>query len=180
MAKGRGGAKRLVNDKKNDEGKQKLSPRASPSDELNQEIIKLLQEDGRMPYDVIAARLDVSAGTVRNRVNWMREAGMLSIVAVVDPVSVDYAADAMLGIKVSPTATPESVAARLGAHQEVVYILWVGGRFDLLVELVCDAEQELTQFLIREIHNQSDIAQVEVMTSIGMFKNQFLLKRHVS
>lgn len=186
MAKGRVTAKRLAandaktNGAKTNEAKPKVSPRASPTDGLNQEIIKLLQEDGRMPYDVIAAKLEVSAGTVRNRVNWMREADQLSIVAVVDPAAADYAADAMLGIKVSPTATPESVASRLGAHQEVVYILWVAGRYDLLVELVCDAEQDLTYFLTHEIHQQPDIAQVEVMTSIGMFKNQFLLKRHVS
>lgn len=181
MAKGRATAKRVVaNDVKAAESKPKVSSRASPSDGLNQEIVKLLQEDGRLPYDVIAAKLEVSAGTVRNRVNWMRQAGQLSIVAVVDPVAADYAADAMLGVKVSSTATPESVAARLGAHQEVVYILWVAGRYDLLVELVCDAEQELTDFLTHEIHKQPDIAQIEVMTSIGMFKNQFLLKRHVS
>ena len=179
MAKGNG-RRPAASGKRVEAERPKLSPRASPSDDLNQKIIKLLQEDGRLPYDVIAAQLEVSAGTVRNRVNWMRDAGMLSIVAVVDPVAADYAADAMLGIKVSAAATPESVAQRLGAREEVVYVMWVSGRYDLLVELVCDAEQELTDFLAAQIHKQPDIAQVEVMTSIGMFKNQFLLKRHVT
>ena len=45
----------------------KPSPLASPSDDLNKQIISMLQEDGRLPYDEIAARLGVSAGTVRNR-----------------------------------------------------------------------------------------------------------------
>ena len=57
--------------------------------------------------------------------------------------------------------------------------MWVSGRFDLLVEVVCDEETELTKFLNDHIHGQTDIARVEVMTQIGMFKNQFLLKRHV-
>ena len=52
-------------------------------------------------------------------------------------------------------------------------------RFDPLVEVVCDKETELENFLNDRIHGQPDIAHVEVMTRLGMFKNQFLLKRNV-
>ena len=152
---------------------------SSPHDDLNQRIIRLLQDDGRVAYDVIGQQLGVSGGTIRNRVTRMREAGMLRIVAVVDPVAVDYESDAMLGIKIAPGITPAAVAQRLDPHPAVVYVMWVGGRFDLLVEVVCDEESELPNFLNEHIHGQPDIAHVEVMTRIGMFKNQFLLKRHV-
>ena len=57
--------------------------------------------------------------------------------------------------------------------------MWVSGRYDLLVEVVCDEETELAIVLDEHIHGHSDIAHVEVMTRIGMFKNQFLLKRHM-
>ena len=157
----------------------KLSPLSSPFDDLNQRIIRFLQDDGRAAYGVIGQQLGVSGGTIRNRVARMREAGMLRIVAVVDPVAVDYEADAMLGIKTAPGIAPVAVAERLEPHPGVVYIMWVSGRFDLLVEVVCDEETELAAFLNEHIHGQSDIAHVEVMTRIGMFKNQFLLKRHV-
>ena len=39
---------------------------ASPTDDLNQSIIKLLQDDGRMPYKDVARELDVSEGTIRD------------------------------------------------------------------------------------------------------------------
>ena len=156
-----------------------VSPLSSPFDDLNQKIIRLLQDDGRAAYDVIGQKLGVSGGTVRNRVARMREAGMLRIVAVVDPVAVDYESDAMLGVKTAPGIAPAAVAQRLDPHPAVVYIMWVGGRFDLLVEVVCDEESEFAVFLNEHVHGQSDIAHVEVMTRIGMFKNQFLLKRHV-
>ncbi len=52
-------------------------------------------------------------------------------------------------------------------------------KFDLLIEVVCDQGVEFADFLNRVIYAHSDIAHVEVMTRIGMFKNQFLLKRHV-
>ena len=156
-----------------------VSRLSSPHDDLNQQIVRLLQDDGRAAYDVIAQKLGVSGGTIRNRVARMREAGMLRIVAVVDPVAVDYESDAMLGIKTAPGVAPAEVAQRLDPHAAVVYIMWVSGRFDLLVEVVCDEETELALFLNEHIHGQSDIAYVEVMTRLGMFKNQFLLKRHV-
>ena len=157
----------------------KLSPLASPSDDLNKQIIAMLQEDGRLPYDEIAARLGVSPGTVRNRVTRMREAGMLQIVAVVDPVAVDYETDAMLGIKTAPGVPPQQVADRLADYSAVVYIAWLSGQFDLLIEVVCDEGIAFTDFLNDVIYGHADIAHVEVMTRIGMFKNQFLLKRHV-
>ncbi len=156
-----------------------VSPLSSPHDDLNQQIVRLLQDDGRATYDEIGQKLGVSGGTVRNRVTRMRDAGMLRIVAVVDPVAVDYESDAMLGIKTAPGVAPSAVAERLDPHEAVVYVMWVSGRFDLLVEVVCDEETELANFLNDHIHGQPDIAHVEVMTRLGMFKNQFLLKRNV-
>ena len=156
-----------------------VPPLSSPFDDLNQQIIRLLQDDGRAAYDVIGQKLGVSGGTIRNRVARMREAGMLRIVAVVDPVAVDYESDAMLGIRTAPGIAPRAVAQRLDPYPAVVYIMWVSGRFDLLVEVVCDEETELASFLDEHIHGRPDIAHVEVMTRIDMFKNQFLLKRNV-
>ena len=156
-----------------------VSPLASPDDDLNQQIIRLLQDDGRAAYDEIGLKLGVSGGTVRNRVTRMRDAGLLRIVAVVDPVVADYESDAMLGIKAAAGVAPTAIAQRLDPHGAVVYVMWVSGRFDLLVEVVCDEETELASFLNDHIHGRPDIAHVEVMTRLGMFKNQFLLKRNV-
>ena len=163
-----------------DHGAGRISPLASPSDDLNRQIISMLQEDGRLPYDEMAARLGVSAGTVRNRVTRMREAGLLQIVAVVDPVAVDYETDALLGITTAAGVPPQQVAERLPDYAAVVYIVWVSGQFDLLIEVVCDEGVEFTDFLNEAIYGHADIAHAEIMTRIGMFKNQFLLKRHVA
>lgn len=150
--------------------------KASPDDDLNRAIITLLQRDGRMPFSEIAERLEVSEGTIRNRVAAMKQAGMLRIIAIADPVVAEYETDAMLGLKVSPDATPAQVAQRLGALPSVVYILWVAGQFDLLIEVVTNDRDEFLEFLHTEIHNQSDIASAETMMGLKNFKNQFLLK----
>ena len=150
---------------------------ASPEDDLNRAIIKMLQEDGRLPYKDIATVLDVSEGTIRNRVQSMKQSGALKIVALADPMAIRYKADAMIGIKVASPATPRKVAERLSLYSEVVYVLWVSGRYDLLIEVVCETSESFQAFIENHCFGSDDIDQIEVMTGIEMFKNQFLLKR---
>lgn len=155
-----------------------VSDLASPADSLNREIIRMLQEDGRMAFAEIASALEVSEGTIRNRVNAMKQAKQLRIVAITDPRVMEYRTDAILGLKVAGGISPSSVAERLGAHPEVVYILWLAGRFDLLVEVVTDEAGALQRFLEERVHADPDIISVETMTGLRNFKNQFLLKRN--
>ena len=98
----------------------------------------MLQNDGRLPYSDIAEVLCISEGTIRNCVQRMREAGMLNIVALVDLLTIRYQADAMLCINVVSPHTPRHVAERLSEFNDVLYVLWISGRFDLMVEVVCD------------------------------------------
>jgi Lrp/AsnC family transcriptional regulator for asnA, asnC and gidA len=152
----------------------------SPSDDLNQGIIRLLQEDGRLPYKDVARALGVSEGTIRNRVQSMKRNGLLKIVALSDPMAIRYKADAMIGIKVASPASPRVVAERLAQFPEVVYVLWVSGRYDLLIEVVCETSEIFQTFLEDQCFGSDDIDAIEVMTGIEMFKNQFLLKRQAT
>jgi Lrp/AsnC family transcriptional regulator for asnA, asnC and gidA len=160
--------------------KSKIRDTSSTGDDLNRAIIKMLQEDGRLPYKDIARELKVSEGTIRNRVQSMKQNGSLKIVALADPMAIRYKADAMIGIKVATPATPRAVALRLSDLPEVVYAIWVSGRYDLLIEVVCETRQSFQAFLENHCFGQSDIDQIEVLSGIEMFKNQFLLKRQAN
>ncbi len=151
--------------------------KSSPEDKLNREIILMLQDDGRLSFKDIAGKLGVSEGTIRNRVQWMKEANVLKIVALADPMAIKYKADAMIGIKVSNHSSPRKVAERLSEQLQVVYVIWVSGRYDLLIEVVCESQEDFQDFLDMHCFGHQDIDQFEVMTTIEMFKNQFLLKR---
>ncbi|MEM7207466.1 MAG: Lrp/AsnC family transcriptional regulator [Pseudomonadota bacterium] len=154
--------------------------KAASFDPLNQSIVDILQHDGRTSFAEIASALGVSEGTIRNRVNSMKAAGALRIVAIADPGEVEYATDAMLGVTVASSSTPRQVSERLAPFSEVVFILWVSGRYDLLIEIVSGQEGEFLQFLDAHIYGQPDIATVEVMSGLNNFKNQFLLKNNWS
>ncbi|RBW62567.1 transcriptional regulator [Ruegeria sp. A3M17] len=147
---------------------------------MNQQIIRLLQQDGRMAFSEIAQQLNVSEGTIRNRVSGLRDNNMLRIVAMSDPVATEYTTDAMIGLNVAVGVTPRQVAERLEKNPRVVFILWVAGRYDLIIELVSDDGNALKEFLEQEIHASDDIGNADVMPGLKNFKNQFLLKQGVN
>lgn len=163
---------------KADKAGEEISKLDSAEDPLNKDIIQMLESDGRRPFAEIAAALNVSEGTIRNRVNGMRQSGQMRIVPIVDSHGAAYDASAMICIKVASTATPASVAKRLSGFEELVYILWVSGRYDLMIEILTESPERLTDFLDQHIHGNADIASAEVMTGLKSFKNQFLLKRN--
>ncbi|MCS5592017.1 MAG: AsnC family transcriptional regulator [Gammaproteobacteria bacterium] len=156
----------------------RIPTRDTLDDKLNQQIIAMLEIDGRLPFKEIAKTLDVSEGTVRNRVNRLKDAGVLQIKALVDRSAINYATDSMLGIKVAPTSSPSEVAKRLQNCSEIVFIIWVTGRYDLLVEIVSDGDDTLCRFLEEHCFNKDDISNIEVMKGLTTYKNQFLLKSH--
>jgi len=160
--------------------RMRQTDKTSPDDELNRSIIEMLQRDGRMAFSEIAQKLGVSEGTIRNRVSGMRQSGTLEIAAIVEPVVNEYRTAAMLGVTVASGYSPQTTAERLAAHPDVVYILWVSGRFDLLVEVVSEDRDSFLDFLEQHVHSQADIATSETMTGLKNFKNQFLLKRNWS
>lgn len=149
---------------------------ASLDEKLNREIVRHLQKDGRAPFAEIAQKLNVSESTVRNRVSLMKAGGSLRIVAVTDSGASKYRTEAMIGLRIAAGHRPEDVAHRLSAFEEVVYIVWVSGNYDLLIEIVSDDRAAFLKFLSDHLHGQEDIASSDVMTGLMNFKNQFLLK----
>lgn len=154
-----------------DQGPEYVQALDQPSDELNRAIINLLQEDGRLSFAHIAEMLNVSEGTVRNRVNRMIEAKVLRIIAVADPLALGYTGYAMLAMRFAPNADPDTIAKRFAVHEEVTYVMLVAGRYDLLVEVICENQAQLREFILRHCYRQSDIASVEPMFSLAMYKN---------
>ena len=148
-----------------------LDRRALGADELNRKIIAKLQEDGRTPFATIARELDTSEGTVRNRVAQMIKARVLKIIAVADPVALGYEGYALIALKLGAGADPRSVSRRFEDCDEVTYILFAPGRFDLFVEVICESHAQLRNFLFEHCYNQPDIASVEPMIALAMYKN---------
>src|ERR1700735_313338 len=114
-------------------------------DAANRAIIEALQRDGRQPYGAIAQAVGLSEAAVRRRVQRLREAGIMQIVAVTDPLQLGFTRQAMIGITVEGDV--RVVADKLSALPEVDYVVMCAGSFDLLAEIVCEDDERLLQVL---------------------------------
>lgn len=145
--------------------------RALGADAMNRRIIARLQEDGRIPYSVIARELGTSEGTVRNRVNQMIAAKVLRIIGVADPVALGNEGYALVAMNLNAGADPRVVSRRFEALEEVTFILFAAGRYDLVVEVICETHRGLRDFLLEHCYGQPDIAAIEPMLALALYKN---------
>lgn len=119
-------------------------------DDTDREIIRLLQEDGRMPFLTIANQLGLAEGTVRRRVGKLLDEEILKIVGVTDPFKVGMNTVAIVGLKVERPKIDE-IAQTLSTMPEVRYVALSTGNFDLVMEVVVKNNDELLTFLIRKL-----------------------------
>ena len=116
-------------------------------DEIDRGIVAALRADGRTNNSVIAARLGVAEGTVRQRMRKLTEAGVVRISALVNPEIISEHQLCMVGLKLSESKRLESVATEISQLPEVRSVAIVTGRYDLLTEVLVDSNHGLIRFL---------------------------------
>lgn len=140
-------------------------------DSVDEAIITILQDDGRASFTAIAKQLDISEGAVRNRVGQLIQSKVVRIIGVANPLALGYNAYAMVGLKVQPGRDPQETALYFRGFPEVTYITLVAGRFDLLLEVICRAHDDLTTFLRQHCYSRPDLSSVEPMVGLAMYKS---------
>jgi Lrp/AsnC family transcriptional regulator for asnA, asnC and gidA len=146
-------------------------PRPPSLDAIDFTIIRILQEDGRAAFTAIAKQLGISEGAVRNRVGQLIDTKVLRIMGVADPMALGYDAYAMIGLKVASGRDPQEAAHYFRDRDEVTYVIFVAGRYDLLIEVICETHDQLALFLREHCYSREDLASVEPMVGLAMFKN---------
>jgi Lrp/AsnC family transcriptional regulator for asnA, asnC and gidA len=116
-------------------------------DDISKEIIEQLQQDGRRSYASIGQAVGMSEAAVRQRVQRLIEAGAMQIVAVTDPMTLGFRRQTMIGIRC--TGALEQIADQLAAMPEIDYVVITAGSFDLLIEAVCEDDDQLLEILGR-------------------------------
>ena len=100
-------------------------------DDTDRQILAALQADGREAFSQIADRLGVSPGMIRQRYSRLVELGFLKVVAITNPIQQGLKTMAMIGIRTDGNRMLQ-VAAQVARLDEVVYLVVVSGRFDIL------------------------------------------------
>jgi Lrp/AsnC family transcriptional regulator for asnA, asnC and gidA len=147
------------------------SPQQVLLDDVNKSIVEELQQDGRRTYGSIAEAVGLSEAAVRQRVQKMRDAGIMQIVAVTDPLQIGFRCQAMVGIKVD--GDTRLVAERLASVDDIDYVVLCTGSFDILVELVTEDEDALLALLNGVIRTIPGVRDTETFMYLKLTKQTY-------
>jgi Lrp/AsnC family transcriptional regulator for asnA, asnC and gidA len=139
---------------------------------LDKRIIEHLQQDGRRPFTQIAADLGVSEAAVRARTNRLVERGILQVVGVTDPLKLGFQQQAMIGVRCESNKLLD-VAEAVSAFPEVDYVVITAGTFDLLIEVVCENNEALLQFLADRLRAVDGVRDTETFVYLRMVKQTY-------
>jgi Lrp/AsnC family transcriptional regulator for asnA, asnC and gidA len=139
-------------------------------DDISRAIIEQLQQDGRRPYARIAAAVGLSEAAVRQRVQRLLDAGVMQVVAVTDPLQVGFSRQAMVAVRTRGDA--RTVADALAGFDEVDYVVITAGSVDLLVEAVCEDDDQLLDTVSR-IRATEGVESTETFLYLGLRKQTY-------
>lgn len=138
-------------------------------DNLDRAILSYLQKDGRKPYTEIAQVLNVTEGTVRNRVARLVEDRVVQIVGMVDPYQLGFDAPALIGVSIQP-AELDNAAATIATFPEVSYLIMISGEYDLMVEVMCRNREHLATFIKDQLHQVTGITRTQTFLILHTYK----------
>lgn len=141
-------------------------------DEVDLQIIKILNADGRTPFSQIAKRLDVSTGMIRQRYHRLVQDGVLQVVAVTNPLLMGFTTMAQIGVKVDVGRLQE-IADQVAAFDEVIYLVLITGSYDLHLEIVCRDKIHLLDFLTNKLHSVEGIKDSETFICMEIAKEVY-------
>jgi Lrp/AsnC family transcriptional regulator for asnA, asnC and gidA len=104
-------------------------------DALDKSLVSLLADDGRVGVAESAARLGVSAPTVRSRLRQLVEAGVLRVAGVLDPFETRGLTVALVGLTLGKYSLEEKVG-QIADLDEVAWAAVVTGRYDIIAEVI--------------------------------------------
>jgi Lrp/AsnC family transcriptional regulator for asnA, asnC and gidA len=139
-------------------------------DPLDQQLITLLQTNGRASNIELAKQIGVSEGTIRRRFRSLIKDKIIKVVAIPDPAKLGRSTSALVGLQVDP-AEVDPVANKLAAIPEVQYVSVTTGAFDIFVWVALSSPEELSSFLRLQVGSIQGVRRTETFVNLSIRKN---------
>ncbi|MGD1853660.1 MAG: Lrp/AsnC family transcriptional regulator [Leptolyngbyaceae cyanobacterium] len=140
-------------------------------DSLDLNIIKLLQQNGRIAYSDIARSIDAPEATIRYRVKRLIDEKIISISAFINTGKIKYENVAYIEIEVSP-AFLETNVSELITMENISYVASVTGEFDLMLEYIYQDNNDLLNF-IGSLKSNPNVKRLNSRTILKIHKAQY-------
>jgi len=133
-------------------------------DETDRRILRLLEQDARMPNNALAAAVGIAPSTCLGRVRALREAGVIrGFHAVIDPAALGRGLQAMIAVRMQAGARGQlpAFAQRIAARPEVLDVYFVAGADDFLIHVAVRDTASLRAFVVDQLSARPEVALTE-------------------
>ena len=131
-------------------------------DTLDNEIIRLLTENGRMPIGEMAKKLNVTSPTIRNRIKDLEKNGIFKVSGLIDPSKHREMITALVAMSIKSDGKLDKILDKIAQLPNVVWAGVVTGRYDIIAEVVCvRGKDELYRFTTNTILKIGNVVRSE-------------------
>ena len=141
-------------------------------DELDAQIIKLLQHDGRRSNADIARSLGAAEATVRKRIHRLLKNNVIQVEAWADPLMIGYQTYVIMQFRVHAAAI-ERAAARLAALSEVIWLAVCTGTCDIFAVALFRSSAHMYEFTTRRLASVPGVIDTGTSTFLRIVKREF-------
>ena len=141
-------------------------------DALDNELIGLLKEDGRLSIGEMAKTLHVSAPTIRSRIKNLEKKGLFKVSGLVDPNQHPDMITALVAMSIQSEGQLDKVLDKISQLPNVAWAGVVAGRYDIVAEVVCvGGKDELYKFTTETILKLANVVRSESFIIMKSRKN---------
>lgn len=149
-------------------------------DNLDNEIIRLLTENGRMPIGEMAKKLNVTTPTIRNRIKGLEKNGIFKVSGLIDPSRHPEMITALVAMSVHSGGNLDQILDKITHLPNVAWAAVVTGRYDIIAEVVCvEGKQELYRFTTETILKMGNDIRSETFILMKSVNNWLQLPKGV-
>ncbi|GAA0884786.1 MULTISPECIES: Lrp/AsnC family transcriptional regulator [Sphingobacterium] len=137
-------------------------------DDFDLQILKYLDEDGRMAYSAIATAMGVSNTMIHQRINRLTEQGILAgIKPVLNEKKLGYDWGAFTGLSLEKDHDSSRIIEELKKIPEVTECYYITGNYTLYVKIIAKNHEHMRQLLYEKIDSIPGIAKTDSLIELG-------------
>ena len=146
-------------------------------DDLDIAILQALVDDGRQSSRKIARTHNVSEGTIRTRLGRLTQAGLVRVVAMVEPVALGLAGVIACVSLRADRARLSSIQKEVAALPESVFTAVCVGSADLSLALAATDPQQLIELISSRLHTIDGVLATDTLLMVDVIRFSPYLKR---
>ena len=138
-------------------------------DQLDWKIINILSKK-HIPNSTLAEKLQVSEGTIRQRLKKLQKRGVLKVRALRDPNILENQQLAIVAATLMEAKLLDEKAQEVSELENVLSVSIVSGRYDILIEVLVESNRGLVSFLTEKLSAIKGISKTETFVILKSYE----------